>query len=244
MGYWIIKAILTPFLRVAFRVEVDGKERIPRRGAVIVAANHISFIDSLFLPLVLRRRTVFLAKAEYFDNPRVAWFFKMAGQIPIKREGGSAAERALASAREVLDAGGLLAIYPEGTRSPDGRLYRGRTGVARMALGCDVPVLPVGIIGTADVQPVGAMVPRPFRRVRIRIGSPMSWPELADRSQDAGVLRDVTDDIVDAIGALSGQERVDHYAKRRQEDQIVIVAAGEPAADAPAPADTPPLLVD
>ena len=222
MGYWIIKAILTPLLRVAFRIQVDGADHIPKRGPVIVAANHVSFIDSLFLPLVLRRRVTFLAKAEYFDNPRTAWFFRMAGQIPIKREGGSASERALASAREVLGAGGMLALYPEGTRSPDGRLYKGRTGVARMALGCDVPVLPIGLIGTADVQPVGAMVPRPFKSVRVRIGAPLRWPELTGRADDPAVLRDVTDDVVDAIAALSGQERVAHYAKKQRADEPVV----------------------
>ena len=226
MGYWIIRAILTPLLRLAFRVQVDGKARIPRRGPVIIAANHISFIDSLFLPLVVGRRVTFLAKAEYFDNPRTAWFFRMAGQIPIRRDGGSASDRALESAREVLEAGGALAIYPEGTRSPDGRLYKGRTGIARMALGCDVPVLPVGIIGTADVQPVGALVPRPFKSVVLRIGSPMRWPELAARAADREVLRDVTDDVIDAIGALTGQERVGHYAKRhRAQEEAAPVAA-------------------
>ncbi|HET9691303.1 MAG TPA: lysophospholipid acyltransferase family protein [Acidimicrobiales bacterium] len=226
MGYWIIKTVLTPLMRLAFRLQVDGAERIPRRGPVIVAANHISFIDSLFLPLVLKRRVTFLAKAEYFDNPKTAWFFRMAGQIPIKREGGSAADRALASAREVLADGGMLALYPEGTRSPDGRLYKGRTGVARMAIGCDVPVLPVGIIGTADAQPVGALVPRPFKRVTIKIGAPMHWHELAGRADDPQVLRDVTDDVMDAIAALSGQQRVAHYAKKQRVDESAPAGAG------------------
>lgn len=229
MGYWILRMILTPLLRGAFRVQVDGKANLPRRGPVIVAANHVSFIDSLFLPLVIGRRVTFLAKAEYFDNPRVAWFFRMAGQIPIRREGGSASDRALAAGREVLDGGGVLAIYPEGTRSPDGRLHRGRTGVARVALASGAPVVPVGLLGTAEVQPVGAMVPRPFRSVRVRIGAPMRWPELAGRADEREVLRDVTDDIVDAIGALTGQARVDHYASRHRAEQPAPAgAAAEP----------------
>src|SRR5438270_2667892 len=141
--YWVVKAVLTPILRFFFRVRVEGAENIPKHGPAILASNHLSFSDSIFLPLVLRRRLTFVAKAEYFDDPKSAWFFRALGQIPVKREGGSAAQGALDAAREVLSRGELFGIYPEGTRSPDGRLHRGHTGVARLALNCKTPVLAV-----------------------------------------------------------------------------------------------------
>src|SRR3954447_23983875 len=128
MTYWVLKAILTPILRFLFRVRVEGLENVPAKGPAILASNHLSFCDSIFLPLVLRRRMTFVAKAEYFEDPKTAWFFRAVGQIPIKRGGGSPSRRALESAREVLEAGGLFGIYPEGTRSPDGRLHKGHTG--------------------------------------------------------------------------------------------------------------------
>src|SRR5207249_9168399 len=132
--YWVLKAILTPILRLLFRVRVEGAENVSASGAAILASNHLSFSDSIFLPMVLRRRITFVAKAEYFEDPKTAWFFRAVGQIPIKRGGGSASQRALDSAMEVLQSGGLFGIYPEGTRSPDGRVYKGHTGVARLTL--------------------------------------------------------------------------------------------------------------
>ncbi len=134
MAYWVLKAILTPVLYLFYRVRVENCDAVPRTGPVILAANHRSFLDSIFLPLVLRRRVTFVAKAEYFDDPKTAWFFRAVGQIPIRREGGSAAEGALAAATDVLEQGGVFAIYPEGTRTRDGYLHRGHTGVARLAL--------------------------------------------------------------------------------------------------------------
>ncbi|MGH9058500.1 MAG: lysophospholipid acyltransferase family protein, partial [Acidimicrobiales bacterium] len=170
MGYWVFKALLTPLLRFAYRIRCRGLDQVPRHGPVILASNHNSFIDSMFIPLVMRRRVTFLAKAEYFDNPRTAWFFRAMGQIPITRGGGSASERALKAAREVLDGGGVLAIYPEGTRSPDGRLYKGRTGVARIALSCPAaPVVPLALSGTSQIQPIDAMRPRLFKTVQVRV---------------------------------------------------------------------------
>src|SRR3954469_5395131 len=136
-----MKAILTPILRLFFRVRVEGLEHVPDDGPAILASNHVSFCDSIFLPLVLKRRITFVAKAEYFEDPKTAWFFRAVGQIPINRGGGSASQRALDSAREVLEGGGLFGIYPEGTRSPDGRLYKGKTGVARLAVKTGAPVL-------------------------------------------------------------------------------------------------------
>src|SRR5947207_13865279 len=148
MAYWILKAVLTPILRFLFKVRVEGLEHVPKDGAAILASNHLSFSDSIFLPLVLRRRVTFVAKAEYFEDKKTAWFFRAVGQIPIKRGGGSASRRALEAAQDVIEDGGLFGIYPEGTRSPDGRLYKGHTGIARLALRTGAPVIPVAMIGT------------------------------------------------------------------------------------------------
>src|SRR5437763_3880419 len=150
MAYWVLKAILTPLLRFFYRVRAEGLEHVPRTGPVILAGNHISFCDSIFLPLVLRRRVTFVAKAEYFDDPKTAWFFRAVGQIPVKREGGSASAGALAAASDVLRDGQLFGIYPEGTRSPDGRLHKGKTGVARLAIANNVPIIPVAMVGTRE----------------------------------------------------------------------------------------------
>src|SRR6202521_3992688 len=145
MSYRLFKALLTPILRFFYRVRVEGLEHVPNEGPVIMASNHVSFCDSIFLPLVLRRRITFVAKAEYFEDPKTAWLFGALGQIPIRREGGSASARALDAARGVLERGELFGIYPEGTRSPDGRLYKGHTGVARLALQTGAPVLAVAM---------------------------------------------------------------------------------------------------
>lgn len=175
MAYWVLKVILTPILRLVYRVRVEGRDNVPRHGPVILASNHQSFIDSIFLPLCVRRRVTFVAKAEYFESWKTAWFFRAVGMIPLKRGGGPASQRALAAAKEVLDAGGVLGIYPEGTRSPDGRLYRGHTGVARLAMQCHAPVIPVAQFGTAAVQPIGAMVPKLFKPVRLKMGPPVRF---------------------------------------------------------------------
>ncbi len=215
VAYWLMKALLSPIFYLLWRVKVEGRENVPKRGPVILAPNHVSFVDSMFVPLVLARRVTFVAKAEYFDSFKTAWFFRAAGQIPMRREGGSASERALTAARDVLNGGGVLGIYPEGTRSPDGRLYRGHTGVARLALGCKVPVVPVGLIGTTDVQPIGANFPRPFRRVTIRFGAPLDMTRFeGEASEDPLAQRTVTDELMFEIRRLSGQHYVDRYAKR------------------------------
>jgi 1-acyl-sn-glycerol-3-phosphate acyltransferase len=214
VAYWVLKALLSPFFFAGWRVRVTGRRNVPKDGPVILAPNHTSFCDSFFLPLVLGRRVTFVAKAEYFDSWKTAWFFRAAGQIPMRREGGSASERALAAARDVLKGGGVLGIYPEGTRSPDGRLYRGHTGVARLALQCGVPVIPVGITGTTDVQPIGSNLMRPFKRVGVQFGSPLDLSLIGDDPGDPLMLRRVTDELLFEIRELSGQEYVDRYAKR------------------------------
>jgi 1-acyl-sn-glycerol-3-phosphate acyltransferase len=215
MAYWVVKAILTPLLRFFFKVRVEGVEHVPKHGRAILAGNHISFCDSIFLPLVLRRRVTFVAKAEYFEDPKSAWFFRAVGQIPIKRGGGSASRRALESACEVLEQDALFGIYPEGTRSPDGRLYKGHTGVARIAMQTKAPVIAVAMIGTAEAQPIGQVMPRLFMPITVRFSKPMDFGRYADRADDPLVLRQITDEIMFELRELSGQEYVNRYAKRK-----------------------------
>jgi 1-acyl-sn-glycerol-3-phosphate acyltransferase len=223
MAYWVLKAILTPVLRLLFRVRVEGPEHVPSDSAAILASNHLSFSDSIFLPLVLRRRITFVAKAEYFEDRKTAWFFRAVGQIPIKRGGGSASQRALDSAMEVLEGGGTFGIYPEGTRSPDGRLYKGHTGVARLALKSGAPVVAVAMIGTREAQPIGQVKPNFFSPITVRFSRPLRFDRYADRADDPRVLRQITDEIMFDLAALSGQEYVDRYAKRGE----VVEVAGE-----------------
>ncbi|MHB1519113.1 MAG: lysophospholipid acyltransferase family protein [Acidimicrobiales bacterium] len=175
MAYWILKALLSPFLFLFWRVRVEGSRHVPSRGPAVLAANHQSFCDSFFLPLVLRRRVTYVAKAEYFDSWKTAWFFRASGQIPMRREGGGASQRALDTATDVLNAGQLLAIYPEGTRPADLRLHKGHTGAARLSLRCGVPIIPVGIVGTREIQPPGINLMRPFLPVTIRFGPPVTY---------------------------------------------------------------------
>lgn len=226
MAYWVLKIILTPILRFLYRVRVEGGVNVPTAGPVILASNHVSFCDSIFLPMVLRRRVTFVAKAEYFEDRKTAWFFRAVGQIPIMREGGSASQRALASAREVLLGGGMFGIYPEGTRSPDGRLYKGHTGVARLALQCRAPVLAVAMVGTREAQPIGQVKPRFFMPITVRFSAPMRWDDRYDHQDDPLALRQITDEIMWALRELSGQEYVNRYAKRS--DTVEGVGA-EPA---------------
>jgi len=226
MTYWVVKLVIAPFLRYFYRIDVDGLGNVPATGPVIIASNHVSFSDSVFLPFVLPRRITFVAKAEYFENPRTAWLFRALGQIPIKREGGSASERALDAARGVLGRGELFGIYPEGTRSPDGRLYKGHTGIARLALQTGAPVVAAAMIGTREAQPIGQVIPNVFRCVTIRISEPMRFGRDAERINDPLVLRQVTDEIMFELRALSGQEYVDRYCKRASDDAL---DSGEPA---------------
>jgi 1-acyl-sn-glycerol-3-phosphate acyltransferase len=218
MAYWIVKYLLTPLFRFFFRVRVEGLEHVPATGGAILAGNHLAVFDSFFLPLVLKRRITFVAKAEYFEDPKTAWFFSAVGQIPIKRGGGSASQRALESAAEVLDAGQLFGIYPEGTRSPDGRLYKGHTGVARLALQCKVPVLAVACVGTREAQPPGKAIPRLFMPITIRISKPLDFSRHHDGPAVPLVLRQVTDEIMFELKELGGQEYVNAYAKRKGTD--------------------------
>ncbi len=206
MGYWITKFLLTPYLRLFFRIRVEGREHIPERGPAILASNHISFCDSFFLPLVVPRRVRYVAKAEYFENWKVAWFFRANGHIPIRRGEGSDWKRAMEAAAEALDAGELFGIYPEGTRSRDGRLARGKTGVAWLALTANCPVVPVAILGTDRIQPVGAKWPRPHR-FTVHFGKPLTFPEYEGKAGNNRARREVTDRVMEEIARLSGQEK-------------------------------------
>jgi 1-acyl-sn-glycerol-3-phosphate acyltransferase len=225
MAYRIMKAILGPVLRLLFKVRVEGIEHVPTGGPVILASNHLSFSDSIFLPLVLKRRVTFVAKAEYFEQRKTAWFFKMMGQIPVKRGGGAASQRALEAAKEVLLADGVFGIYPEGTRSPDGRLYKGRTGVARLALDCHAPVIAVAMIGTREAQPIGQVKPNFGSPITIKFSRPLDFSRFETRRDDPLALRQVTDEIMFELRELSGQDYVNAYAPKKASDESV----GEPA---------------
>jgi 1-acyl-sn-glycerol-3-phosphate acyltransferase len=223
MAYRLVKAVLGPLLRILFKIRVEGIDNVPANGAVILASNHLSFSDSIFLPLVLKRRVTFVAKAEYFEQRKTAWFFRAMGQIPVKRGGGPASLRALESAKEVLDAGGLFAIYPEGTRSPDGRLYKGRTGVARLALDANVPVIAVAMIGTREAQPIGQVKPNFFSPITIKFSRPMRFDRYLTRRDDPLALRSITDEIMFELAQMSGQTYVNEYAPKKQADPAELI---------------------
>jgi 1-acyl-sn-glycerol-3-phosphate acyltransferase len=214
--------VLGPILKLLFRPWVEGMDNVPASGPAILASNHLSFSDSIFLPLMAPRRITFLAKADYFTGRGLkGWltkgFFKGVGQVPIDRSGGRASEAALRKGLEILASGDLLGIYPEGTRSPDGRLYRGKTGIARMALEAGVPVIPVAMINTFDIQPPGQVMPK-IMRVGIRIGEPLDFSRYEGMSGDRFVLRSITDEIMYELMLLSGQEYVDTYATKAKAD--------------------------
>jgi len=217
--YWVVKAILGPFLRIVFRPWADGVDNVPREGPAIIASNHLSFSDHFFAPLPLPRKVIFLAKSEYFTGRGLKGlvskaFFSGVGQIPVDRSGGKASERALRTGLRVLAQGQLLGIYPEGTRTPDGRLYRGKTGVARLALEARVPVIPCAMIGGFEFQPPGKIRPRLGIRPGVRFGKPLDFSRYYGLEQDRIVLRALTDEVMYAIMKLSGQEYVDEYAQR------------------------------
>jgi 1-acyl-sn-glycerol-3-phosphate acyltransferase len=220
--YWVLKTVvLGPVLKLLFRPWVEGAENVPEEGPAIFASNHLSFSDSIFLPLVVPRRMTFLAKSDYFTGRGIkgrltAAFFKGVGQLPVDRSGGDASGAALRSGLKVLSRGELLGIYPEGTRSPDGRLYKGKTGIARLALEARVPVIPVAMIGTDKALPTGRKLPR-IMRIGIRIGTPLDFSRYDGMEGDRYVLRSITDEIMYELMKLSGQEYVDIYAKSMKE---------------------------
>lgn len=217
MLYWIFKhLIIGPLLKTIYRPWVEGSENLPSSGPVILVGNHLSVIDSFFMPVMVDRRVYFLAKSDYFTGKGVkGWLVKNfmlgVGQLPIDRSGGKASEASLTTGLSVLDRGDVLGIYPEGTRSPDAQLYRGRTGVARLVLESGATVVPVVMIDTEKAMPIGVKIPR-IRRIGTVIGKPLDFSRFSGMSADRFVLRSVTDEIMLEIQKLSGQKYVDVYA--------------------------------
>ena len=222
MLYWFLKWVaLGPLLRVVFRPRAYGIENVPAEGPAILASNHLSYADWLFMPLTLTRRVTFVAKAEYFTTPGVkGWFqkkfFSGAGQVPIDRSGANAAEGAMKSAMKILESGELFGIYPEGTRSHDGRLYRGKTGVARLALETGAPVVPCAVVGTDVVAPTGKVFGH-WTRPAVRFGPPLDFSRYEGMENDRYILRAITDEIMYEVMRLSQQEYVDMYAAKAKD---------------------------
>jgi 1-acyl-sn-glycerol-3-phosphate acyltransferase len=232
--YQLSRIVAGPFLRGLWRPEVTGAEHVPETGGAILASNHLSILDSVFLPFVLKRPVTFTAKSEYFTSRHPAMrlmgtYLRATGQIPVDRDGARAAQQMLEGALALLRQGQLFGIYPEGTRSPDGRLYRARPGVGWLALNSGLPVIPVAMLGTDKVLPPGRSVPR-LGKVRIRIGKPMTFGTEAagagGRPEAPGKMRRaIADEVVRAIHELSGQEYVDMYASVRKEELAAEAAA-------------------
>ena len=220
VAYGLLKSFLMPVLTLLFRPKVKGLRNVPAQGPVIIASNHLSFSDSIFMPLVVPRKVTFLAKSEYFTSPGAKGLLKKLtfialGQVPVDRAGGSKSEAALLTGLSVLAKGECLGIYPEGTRSPDGRLYRGRTGIARLAYESGAPVVPVAMFNTAEIQPTGKILPK-IMRVKMVFGEPMYFTG-PDRANSPEELRKATDQIMKKLQEMSGQEYVDIYASQAKE---------------------------
>ena len=237
MLYWWSKYVLLgPLMRLLARPTIEGLENIPQRGAAILAGNHLAVADSFLLPLLVRRRITFLAKREYFTQPGLIGrlkkiFFTGVGQVPVDRASASGAQAALDTAVRLLGEGKLLGIYPEGTRSHDGRLYKGKTGVARMALEAAVPVVPVAMIGTEKLNPIGSRMWRPHH-VHVHIGEPLDFSRYAGMAGDRFIERSMTDEIMYALMELSGQTYVDIYAASVKERAAAREAARLPDSQA------------
>lgn len=218
MSRIVLKALFGLVMRVLFRPRVEGADGIPQTGPVILAGNHVTFVDSMFLSLVVKRPVFFIGKDEYVTGRGVkgrlmAWFFTAVGMVPVDRDGGHGGVAALMTGKRILEEGRVFGIYPEGTRSPDGRLYRGRTGIARLALMTGAPVVPFATIGTERVQPGGSGRPR-ISQVTVRFGSPLEFARYEGMDRDRYVLRAVTDEVMSQVMRLSGQEYVDVYATK------------------------------
>ncbi len=234
--YRTLHRILPRPLRWYLHLQVEGIENVPTSGGAVLASNHLAFIDSTLLPLLLDRPVYYLGKADYFKSWHTRWFFEGVGVIPTHRGGGDKAQEALEAGMGVVRRGDLLGIYPEGTRSLDGRLYRGKTGPVRIALEVGVPIVPCGIIGTREAQPPGAYVLR-RHPARLRYGRPLDFSRYADQRDDPFVLRSATDELMYEIMLLSGQEYVDEYAGKVKSGQVSI--EGTDREHAPAPDEVP-----
>jgi 1-acyl-sn-glycerol-3-phosphate acyltransferase len=230
--YWLLKyVVLGPLLRLLFRPDVRGLANVPVTGPVILACNHLSFSDSIFTPLLVARRVTFVAKAEYFTGQGIKGrlmrrFFLATGTIPVDRSGGQAAQAALDTLLRVLGEGGIAGIYPEGTRSPDGRLYRGKTGVARLVLESGAVVVPVALLNTDEIQPSGTLIPK-IKRVRMRFGAPLDFSRYAGAKGDRFVERSITDEIMYELMVMTGRPYVDVYAVKKQPSRPVAAAPAD-----------------
>ncbi|MFN2613532.1 MAG: lysophospholipid acyltransferase family protein [Actinomycetota bacterium] len=202
-----------PLFKAFFRPWIEGLENVPAEGPVILCPNHLSFIDSILVPIFVPRKVVFLGKSDYFNKWYISWFYKGAGVIPVRREGGDSGEASLEAGVKALNDGYVVAIYPEGTRSPDGRLYRGKTGAARMALRARCPIVPVAVFGTNEALPAGSYVPK-MSRIGVRYGKALDFSRYEGKEDDRFVLRSITDELMYELMLLSGQEYVDEYASK------------------------------
>jgi 1-acyl-sn-glycerol-3-phosphate acyltransferase len=237
--YPVAKAVLTPLFRAGWKFDLQGLENIPDSGGAILCPNHTSVLDSFFVPALLPRRVSYVGKAEYMDSWKTRYIFPALGMIPIDREGGDAGERALATAQRLLEDGQLFGIYPEGTRSRDGRLYRGHTGPARLALRTGAPIIPIGITGAREVMPPDAKFPTLRLPVTIRFGKPIDVGRYQGRANDRLILRQIIDEVMYEIRELSGQEYVDEYANKKRQaappaEPVGVAVNGAAPSSAPA----------
>ncbi len=213
----VAKAVLRPIFSFAFRIEVRGIENVPPTGGALICPNHVSVLDSFIVPSALARRITYVGKAEYMDSWKTRVLFPAMGMIPISRSGGDSSKAALDASAGVLERGELFGIYPEGTRSRTGKLYKGHTGAARLALRTGCPIVPVGLEGTAEMQPPDAKFPKLFSFARITFGRPITVTRYQGRADDHLLLRELTDELMFEIRELSGQDYVDSYATKRSE---------------------------
>lgn len=227
--YRAVKRVMTPVANRWLKTTVDGVDNVPCDRPVILACNHLAFIDSVVLPINLGRPVYYLGKSDYFDSWKTKWFFDSLGVVPVRREGGSAGEASLNTGIEILNSGDIVGIYPEGTRSPDGRLYRGKTGPVRMALAAGVDIVPCAVIGTDKAQPPGKNMVKSLP-VTIRYGRPISLARYAEQAEDPFALRAAIDEVMYEIMSLSGQEYVDEYASGYKDGAPAKTSTAKPGA--------------
>ena len=212
--WFLAKTVMSPVCRFFWNFEVNGRENVPTDGPAIMAPNHLSVIDSFFLPVVLDRRITYVGKAEYMDDWKTKYLFPALGMVPIDRSGGTASQAALDTAARILESGELFGIYPEGTRSRSGNLHKGRTGVARLSMRTGAPIVPVGLRGTLEVQPPDQPAPKPFMTVQVNFGKPIDPSRFRARDGDPLLYREITDELMFEIAQLSGQQYVHEYASK------------------------------
>ena len=235
--WFLAKTVMSPVCRFFWKFEVNGMENVPAEGGAIMAPNHLSVIDSFFLPVVLDRRITYVGKAEYMDDWKTKYLFPALGMVPIDRSGGSASQAALDTAASILESGELFGIYPEGTRSRSGNLHKGRTGVARLSMRTGAPIVPVGLRGTLEVQPPDQPAPRPFMTVEVNFGKPIDPARFRARDGDPLLYREITDELMFEIAHLSGQQYVHEYATKDATEKVSSPVSDVPLAEVRSSAD-------